>query len=146
MRAQRKKRVLIAKPGLDGHDRGARVVAFGLRQAGVEVVYSGLHQTGEAIVNVALQEDVDLIGLSILSGSHLGLTRKVVDRMAQAGVWEKKLVVGGVIPAEDVPVLKQMGVAEVYPVGSDINAVIAGVLRILSEDGTVAGGRGDEPG
>ena len=140
----RKKRVLIAKPSLDGHDRGARVVAFGLRQAGVEVVYLGLHQTVEVIVNVAVQEDVDLIGLSIHSGSHLGLTRKVIDQMVRAGVPERKLVVGGVIPAEDVPVLKQMGVAEVYPVGSDINSVIASVLRIFREDSTVAGRRENE--
>src|SRR5574338_588200 len=107
-------RILVAKPGLDGHDRGAKIVAQALRDAGFEVVYTGLRQRPEAIVAAAVQEDVDLIGLSILSGAHLELTAKVMSRLEEAGARGIKVVVGGVIPDEDVPALRRLGVARVF--------------------------------
>ena len=139
MSMSRIKRVLLAKPGLDGHDRGVRVVALALREAGMEVVYTGLHQSPEAIVRTAIQEDVDLVGLSILSGSHLGLARKVVDKLRQEGAFEKKVVVGGVIPPEDVDELKAIGVAEVFPSGSDIHWVVNRVSQIVGAAGRAGG-------
>lgn len=134
MAGSRRKRVLIAKPGLDGHDRGARVVALALKEAGVEVIYTGLRQTARQIVNSAIQEDVDLVGLSILSGSHLGLTRKVMEELHREGASEIEVVIGGVIPFEDIDEIKRMGVEEVFPVGSDINLVVKKILEILDEN------------
>lgn len=111
----RKIRVLIAKPGLDGHELGAIAVARGLRDAGAEVIYTGLHQTPEQIVAAAIQEDVDVIGASIYSGSHLKLMEKIIDSLKEKGVANQfLLIVGGPIPLEDVPKLKAMGVAEVF--------------------------------
>jgi len=125
-------RVLVAKPGLDGHDMGAKVVVRSLRDAGMEAIYTGLRQSVDQIIRAAIQEDVDIIGLSILSGAHLGLAEKMVKRMEKEGILDKKLIVGGVIPRGDIPLLKEMGVAEVFPVGtlfSEIVAFIKGTVK-----------------
>jgi methylmalonyl-CoA mutase C-terminal domain/subunit len=114
----RRIRVLIAKPGLDGHDRGAKVMAHALKDAGMEIIYSGLHQTVPAIVKMAVQEDVDVIGLSIMSGAHIPISQKVMDLVKQEGLDSVIVVVGGVIPAKDIPVLKEIGVAGVFPGGT----------------------------
>ena len=110
-------RVLVAKPGLDGHDRGAKVVAQALRDAGMEVVYTGLHQTIDQIVNAAIQEDVDVIGLSILSGAHMPLCEKLMGRMREESLSDVLAVVGGVIPKRDIGKLKDMGIKGVFPGG-----------------------------
>jgi len=123
MHASRKIKALIAKPGLDGHDRGAKVVAYGLRDAGMEVVYTGLRQTPEQIANTAVQEDVDVVGLSILSGAHLSLTRRVIQNLREKGVGDKMVIIGGVIPQSDLPTLKEMGVAEVFTPGTSIKTI-----------------------
>lgn len=120
----RKVRVLIAKPGLDGHDRGAKVVARALRDAGLEVVYTGLRQSPEQIVSAAAQEDVDIIGLSILSGAHLAICRRVVDLLHDKGLAGMKVFVGGIIPAQDIPELKQIGIAEVFLPGASLQDVV----------------------
>ena len=120
MTAERKIRILVAKPGLDGHDRGARVIAYGLRDAGLEVVYTGLRQSPAQIAMAAVQEDVDAIGLSILSGAHLSLTRRVIAKLKEQGADDILLLVGGVVPEEDIPELKEMGVAEVFIAGTPI--------------------------
>lgn len=118
-------RVLVAKPGLDGHDRGAKVVARALRDAGMEVIYTGLRQTPEQIVQTAIQEDVDVIALSILSGAHRYLLPKVVELLKEEGVYEDVLVVGGgVIPDEDIPELKEQGVAEIFTPGTPTQVTI----------------------
>jgi methylmalonyl-CoA mutase C-terminal domain/subunit len=118
-------KVLVAKPGLDGHDRGAKVVVHALRDAGVEVVYSGLKRTAEEIVAEAVQEDVDVIGLSILSGAHLTLARRVLDGLRAQGADEIRVVVGGTIPPRDVPVLLSMGVERVFPMGTPLPDIVA---------------------
>jgi len=123
MPAERKIRVLIAKPGLDGHDRGARVVAYGLRDAGFEVIYTGLRQTPEQIATAAVQEDVDVVGLSVLSGAHLALTRKVIGELRERGAGDVPVLVGGMIPTADQAELKKLGVAEVFTAGTPIAAV-----------------------
>jgi methylmalonyl-CoA mutase, C-terminal domain len=115
-------RVLVAKPGLDGHDRGAKVMAHALKDAGFEVIYTGLHQTVEMIVETAIQEDADVIGLSIVSGAHVPITRKLFDLLGAKGIDDIMVVVGGVIPSRDIMKLKELGVAEVFPSGSDIDA------------------------
>ena len=125
MNPDRKIRVLVAKPGLDGHDRGAKVIAYGLRDAGFEVVYTGLRQTPESIVNAAIQEDVDVIGLSILSGAHLSLTQRVIQNLREKGIEDKVILVGGIIPQADVGKLKEMGVAEVFIPGTSIKTIAA---------------------
>jgi methylmalonyl-CoA mutase C-terminal domain/subunit len=117
-------RVLVAKPGLDGHDRGAKVVAHGLRDAGFEVIYTGLKRTAEEIVAEAVQEDVDVIGLSILSGAHLTLSRKVLDRLREAGAGDVALVVGGTIPARDAEALVGLGVRRVFPMGTRLPDIV----------------------
>ncbi len=122
-------RVLVAKPGLDGHDMGAKVVVRALRDAGMEAIYTGLRQSVDQIIRAAVQEDVDVIGLSILSGAHLGLTEKMVRRMKEEGIADKMLVVGGVIPREDIPRLKSLGAAEVFPVGSPFEEIVAALQR-----------------
>lgn len=114
-------RVLVAKPGLDGHDRGAKVIAHALRDAGFEVIYTGLHQTVEMIVETAIQEDVDVIGLSIMSGAHLPIVERLVALLREKGIDDMMVLVGGVIPNRDVPTLKAMGVAEVFPGGTDLD-------------------------
>jgi methylmalonyl-CoA mutase C-terminal domain/subunit len=116
--APRKIRVLVAKPGLDGHDRGAKVVARALRDAGMEVVYTGLRQSPEQIVSAAAQEDVDAIGLSILSGAHLPICQRVIELLKERGMDDVRLFVGGIVPAQDVPELRAMGVADVFLPGA----------------------------
>jgi len=116
--ASKKIRVLIAKPGLDGHDRGAKVMAHALRDAGMEVIYSGLHQTVPSIVKMAVEEDVDVIGLSIMSGAHIPISKKIMELVKKEGLDDMIVVVGGVIPAKDVPVLREIGVAGVFPGGT----------------------------
>ena len=116
-------RVLIAKPGLDGHDRGAKVVARALRDAGMEVIYTGLRQSPAMIAEAALQEDVDVVGLSILSGAHMALVPRVQAALQACGIDDLPIFVGGIIPADDVPELKALGVQEVFGPGTDTNAV-----------------------
>ncbi len=126
--SEEKIRVLIAKPGLDGHDRGAKVVARALRDAGMEVIYTGLRQTPEMIVEAALQEDVDVIGLSILSGAHMALMPRVFELLQANDMAGVKVFLGGIIPDEDIPVLRAMGVLEVFGPGSNTFS-IAEVIR-----------------
>jgi methylmalonyl-CoA mutase C-terminal domain/subunit len=126
-------RVLIAKPGLDGHDRGAKLVARALRDAGFEVVYLGLRQRPDAIANVAVQEDVQVVGLSILSGAHVPLTQKTADALRTAGADDIKLVVGGTIPQSDIPRLKAAGASAVFPTGTELEAVVD-AMRALAQD------------
>ncbi len=118
-----KVRVLIAKPGLDGHDQGAKVIAYGLKDAGFEVIYTGLRRTPEDIANAALDEDVDVIGLSILSGAHLSIVKRLMGLLEEKGIADKLVLVGGIIPEEDIPKLKEMGVAEVFVSGTYITQV-----------------------
>ena len=118
-------RVLIAKPGLDGHDRGAKVVAHAMRDAGMEVIYTGLHQTVEQIVEAALQEDVDVLGLSVLSGAHLPLTEKLMAQLAEKDLGELLVVVGGNVPARDVEGLEALGVARVFLTGSRFADIVS---------------------
>ncbi len=125
----RKIRVLVGKPGLDGHDRGAKVVALALRDAGFEVIYTGLHQTVEGIVAAAVQEDVDVIGLSIMSGAHLSICRRLVELCRAQGLEGKLLAVGGVIPKADVPKLMEMGVHGVFPGGTPFATFIEWINR-----------------
>jgi methylmalonyl-CoA mutase C-terminal domain/subunit len=130
-RAGAKIRVLIAKPGLDGHDRGAKVVARALRDGGMEVIYTGLRQTPEQIVAAAAQEDVDAIGLSILSGAHMPICRRVIELLAEKKMQDVRVFVGGIIPAQDIPDLKAMGVAEVFLPGAstvDVIRLIEGAI------------------
>lgn len=115
---EKKIRVLIAKPGLDGHDRGAKVVARALRDAGMEVIYTGLRQSPEMIANAAMQEDTDVVGLSILSGAHMTLVPKILELMKARGLADRPVFVGGIIPKEDAEELKQMGVSAVYGPGT----------------------------
>ena len=126
-------RVLIAKPGLDGHDRGAQVVAMALRDAGMEVVYTGLHQSIDAIVEAAVQEDVDVVGLSILSGAHMALTRKLVAALEEADVLDKQVVLGGTIPPDDVPELEALGVRAVFPVGTPLSSIPGAVAALVGK-------------
>lgn len=127
-------RVLVAKPGLDGHDRGAKVVARGLRDAGFEVIYTGLHQTPDMVVAAALQEDVDIIGLSILSGAHLPLVQAVQDRLVQLKL-DKPLFVGGIIPPDDAKTLLDHGVAAVFGPGSSIPEIVKRIKEIVAARG-----------
>jgi len=117
-------RVLIAKPGLDGHDRGAKVIARALRDAGMEVVYTGLRQTPEMIVNAALQEDVQVIGLSILSGAHNAILPRITDLLREKGMSDVLVIVGGIVPDEDAAKLKQQGVAAVYQPGASLEEIV----------------------
>lgn len=133
-------RILIAKPGLDGHDRGARVVALALRQAGFEVIYTGLHRTTDEIVEAALQEDVDVIGLSILSGAHLAITARLMEQLGRAGI-DPQVVVGGNIPRRDIQPLLDLGVAAVYPTGSRFEEIAAGIRGRLGLASEATAGR-----
>jgi methylmalonyl-CoA mutase, C-terminal domain len=118
-------RVVVAKPGLDGHDRGAKVIARAFRDAGFEVIYTGLRQTPEQIVNAALQEDADVVGLSVLSGAHMTLCPRIMELMKKEGLDEVLVVVGGIIPDQDVPKLKTLGIAEVFQPGASTEDIIA---------------------
>lgn len=118
---ERTYRVVVAKPGLDGHDRGAKIIARSLRDAGFEVVYTGLHQTPEQIVQAAVQEDADALGLSLLSGAHLVLVPRVVDLLKQQGRDDVLLLVGGIIPEDDIPLLEAAGVARVFTPGASLD-------------------------
>ncbi|MGM0577324.1 MAG: cobalamin B12-binding domain-containing protein [Myxococcota bacterium] len=126
-------RILIGKPGLDGHDRGAKVVARALRDAGFEVIYTGLHQTPEMIVNAAIQEDVDLVGVSILSGAHNHLVPEVIDQLKARGAGDIAVFVGGIIPEEDVRTLRDKGVARVFTPGTPMSEIVSAIREILEE-------------
>ncbi|MFZ2051175.1 MAG: cobalamin B12-binding domain-containing protein [Solirubrobacteraceae bacterium] len=117
-------RVVVAKPGLDGHDRGAKIIARALRDAGMEVIYTGLHQTPEQIVETVIQEDADAVGLSILSGAHMTLVPRILTLMREQGIDDVLVTVGGTIPGEDVDELKQLGVAEVFTPGAPTQAIV----------------------
>ena len=130
--SEKKIRVLVAKPGLDGHDRGAKVVARALRDAGMEVIYTGLRQTPEMIAQAALQEDVDVVGLSILSGAHMALVPRVIELLKANGQEHVKLFIGGIIPGEDEPRLREMGVAGVYGPGTLTDTIVADVRSAVS--------------
>jgi methylmalonyl-CoA mutase, C-terminal domain len=123
MMSERKVRVLLAKPGLDGHDRGAKVVAHALKEAGMEVVYTGLHQTVPSIVKQAMQEGVDVIGLSIMSGAHVPICRKLMDMVRKEGIGDVLVVVGGVIPNKDIAVLNELGVKGIFPGGTRFDEI-----------------------
>ncbi len=123
-------RVLVAKPGLDGHDRGAKVVARGLRDEGFEVIYTGLHQTPDMVVQAVLQEDVDVVGLSILSGAHIPLVKAILDLMKKQKL-KKPVFVGGIIPGDDAKQLKKMGVASVFGPGSTIADIASEIKKII---------------
>lgn len=125
--AERKLRVLVGKPGLDGHDRGAKIIARAFRDAGFEVIYTGLHQTPEQIVAAAIQEDVDCVGLSILSGAHNTLLPKVMQILKEKGADDIKVFCGGVIPEDDIPALKAAGICEVFTPGTSTEAIVAWV-------------------
>ncbi len=129
----KKIRVLIAKPGLDGHDRGAKVIARALRDAGMEVIYTGLRQTPEMIVEAALQEDVDAIGLSILSGAHMALVPRIMELLRKQDMGDVKLFVGGIIPDEDLPALKELGVAGVFGPGTNTNDIVQFIREAVGE-------------
>ena len=122
--SNRRIRVVVAKPGLDGHDRGAKIIARALRDAGMEVIYTGLHQTPDQIVETAIQEDADAVGISILSGAHMTLVPRVVELLRQQGAEDVAVIVGGTIPAEDIPELKKLGVAEIFTPGSTTQDII----------------------
>jgi methylmalonyl-CoA mutase C-terminal domain/subunit len=126
-----RRRVLVAKPGLDGHDRGAKTVIHALRDAGIEVIYTGLHKTPAEIVKTALEEDVDVVGLSILSGAHVPISREVLRLMREAGIGDTPLMVGGVIPERDVPALRELGVRGVFPVGAPFEDIV----RFVEDNG-----------
>ena len=128
MESKKPIKVLIAKPGLDGHDRGARVVALALKEAGMEVVYTGLHRTVDQIVRIAIQEDVDVIGLSIMSGAHIPIVQKLMKAVGEEGIGDKMVLVGGVIPNLDVGRLKGLGVSGVFP-GDTRFSEIVGFIR-----------------
>jgi methylmalonyl-CoA mutase C-terminal domain/subunit len=122
--AQKKIRIVVAKPGLDGHDRGAKIIARALRDAGMEVIYTGLHQTPEQIAETVIQEDADAVGLSILSGAHMTLVPRVVELLREQGAGDVIVTVGGTIPADDVPELKKLGIAEVFTPGANTDEIV----------------------
>lgn len=127
---QKKIRILVAKPGLDGHDRGAKIISLALRDAGMEVIYSGLHQSIDLIVATAIQEAVDIIGLSIMTGAHLNISEKLIQQMKAENINDIRVVVGGVIPKNDIPKLKNLGVDGVFPNGTSFKDIIDG-LKVL---------------
>jgi methylmalonyl-CoA mutase C-terminal domain/subunit len=130
--ATKKIKILIGKPGLDGHDRGAKVTALALRDAGMEVIYTGLHQTVEQIVRTAVQEAVDVVGLSIMSGAHIPICRKLLEMMKDEGLQEIPVVVGGVIPKQDIPKLSEHGIAGVFPGGTPFDEIVDGINMVVS--------------
>jgi len=125
-------KILVGKPGLDGHDRGAKVIALALRDAGMEVIYTGLHQTVEQIVRTAVQEAVDVVGLSIMSGAHIPICQKLLEMMNAEGLQEIPVVVGGVIPKQDMPKLSELGIAGVFPGGTHFDEIVAGIIEVVS--------------
>jgi len=131
--SEKKIRVLIAKPGLDGHDRGAKVIARALRDAGMEVIYTGLRQTPEMIASAAVQEDVDVIGLSILSGAHNTLCPRLMELLGAKGMQDVIVLIGGIIPEADIPRLKQAGIAEVFLPGTSTQAIVEFIRRRVAE-------------
>ncbi|MGD2098349.1 MAG: cobalamin B12-binding domain-containing protein [Desulfobacterales bacterium] len=128
----KKIKILIGKPGLDGHDRGAKVTALALRDAGMEVIYTGLHQTVEQIVRAAVQEAVDVVGLSIMSGAHLPICRKLLELMRAEGIEEIPVVVGGVIPKQDIPKLNDLGISGVFPGGTPFDQIVDGINKVAA--------------
>ena len=137
--AEAKIRVLVAKPGLDGHDRGAKVIARALRDAGMEVIYTGLRQTPEMIVNAALQEDVQVIGLSILSGAHNAIVPRVIELLKQNRMEDVLLIVGGIIPDQDIEALKKAGVAAVFQPGTSMEEIVQFIRANAAVPGMTAG-------
>ena len=138
MATEHKIRVLVAKPGLDGHDRGAKVIARALRDAGMEVIYTGLRQTAEMVVNASLQEDVDVIGLSILSGAHNAIVPRVMDLMKQNKMDDVLVLVGGIIPDQDIPALKKMGVSEIFQPGTPMDDIVKFIREHVKPRGVAA--------
>ena len=130
-------RIVVAKPGLDGHDRGAKVIARALRDAGHEVIYTGLHQTPEQIVETAIQEDADVIGLSVLSGAHMTLFKKLIDLLVEREARDIVVIGGGIIPEADIPLLKEMGVAEVFTPGATTTEIVAWVRDNVADESSV---------
>jgi len=130
MNEEKKIRVLVAKPGLDGHERGAWVVAYGLRDAGFEVIYTGLRQTPAEIAKAAVQEDVDIVGLSVLSGAHVTLTASIKEKLKEMGGDDIKIIIGGIIPEVDHPKLKEIGVSGIFTGGSSIKAIAEHVREV----------------
>ncbi len=128
---ERKIRILVAKPDLDGHDRGAKVVALALRDAGMEVAYSGLHQSIDQIVSTAIQESVDIIGLSIMTGAHLPICQKLIKRMQAEKMEDVRIIVGGVVPKDDIPKLKEMGVQGVFPGGTSFDKIVQSIRSLF---------------
>jgi len=135
MPAEKKIRVLVAKPGLDGHDRGAKVIARALRDAGMEVIYTGLRQTPEMVVHAALQEDVDVIGLSILSGAHNAIIPRVMELLRQNKMEDVLVVIGGIIPDQDIPGLKQAGVAGIFLPGTPMDEIVEFIRKNVKPRG-----------
>ncbi len=129
----RKIRVLVAKPGLDGHDRGAKVVARALRDAGMEVIYTGLRQTPEMIAEAALQEDVDVVGLSVLSGAHMALAPRILELLKANGQAQVKVFIGGIIPDEDIPRLKELGITGVYGPGASTETIVKDITAAVQQ-------------
>jgi methylmalonyl-CoA mutase, C-terminal domain len=129
--SQKKIKILVGKPGLDGHDRGAKIIALALRDAGMEVIYTGLHQTIEQIVRTAVQEAVDVIGLSIMSGAHIPISKKMLESMKAQGIEDIPVVVGGVIPKQDIAKLNALGIKGVFPGGTPFDKIIAGIQEIV---------------
>ena len=138
MPAEKKIRVLVAKPGLDGHDRGAKVIARALRDAGMEVIYTGLRQTPEMVVQAALQEDVDVIGLSILSGAHNAIMPRVLELLRQNKMEDVLVIIGGIIPDQDIPGLKQAGVAGIFLPGTPMNEIVEFIRKNVKPRGVAA--------
>lgn len=138
MPAEKKIRVLVAKPGLDGHDRGAKVIARALRDAGMEVIYTGLRQTPEMIVHAALQEDVHVIGLSILSGAHNAIMPRVMELLRQNKMDDVLVVIGGIIPDQDIPALKQEGVAAIFLPGTPMDQIVDFIRKNVKPRGVAA--------
>jgi len=125
-------KILVGKPGLDGHDRGAKIIALALRDAGMEVIYTGLHQSLEQIVRTAIQEAVDVVGLSIMSGAHIPICRKLLEMMKHEGLDDIPVVVGGVIPKQDIPRLKEMGIKGIFPGGTRFDEIVSGIQAIAN--------------
>jgi methylmalonyl-CoA mutase C-terminal domain/subunit len=138
MPAEKKIRVLVAKPGLDGHDRGAKVIARALRDAGMEVIYTGLRQTPEMVVHAALQEDVDVIGLSILSGAHNAIVPRVMELLRQNKMEDVLVIIGGIIPDQDIPGLKQAGVAGIFLPGTPMDEIVEFIRKNVKPRGVAA--------